>query len=437
MPVRGAVWGSDDSIVFGQAAGPLMRVSASGGVPQPVSQDKSLFRWPAFLPGGRDLLLTTYDGSGDPDRNQIAVLTLGDGTIQTVLRGATHGQYSSTGHLLYVRSATVYAVAFDPETKKISGSPRPLLDDVDAFAAQGLAYVAVSGKRLYYLPYDPAPDHRELVWVNRRGEITPVVEQRKGYGSPQLSPDGKQIVTEICIREECDVWRYEIKRSTWNRVTSDGHSLNASWSPDGRAIAYGSNRNGPYNVFIIPSDGSDQSRQLTHGDSWAFPESWSPDGSVIAIFEGRPATAGDISLLAVEGNQPPAPYLMTAAEESDSAFSPDGRWIAYASTQSGRPEVYIRAANGRGGTWKVSDGGGRFPRWRADGKELFYRRQKAMMAVKVAIIPEVSVGKPYLLFEGNFDRLYDVTRDGQRFVMVRNPEVAPRTQINVVEGLLE
>ena len=437
VPVRGAVWSSDDTIVFAQAAGPLMRVSASGGVPQPALRDKSWFRWPTFLPGGKDLLVTIYDQSGDSDRNQIAVLTLRDEKLHTILRDASHGQYSPTGHLLYVRSGTVYGVAFDAETKTITGSPRPLLDDVAGFRLQGVAYVAVSGKSLYYLPYDPTSEHRELVWVDRRGEPTPVVEQRQGYEGLQLSPDGKQILAGICLRGECDIWRYEIERATWNRVTSDGGNCCACWSPDGRSIVYGSNRNGPPNVFIIPSDGSDQSRQLTHGDSWSFPQSWSPDGKVIAIFEGTPATAGDISLLAVEGNRPPTPYLATMAVEADPNFSPDGQWLAYESSQSGRTEVYIRAANGKGATWKVSEDGGTSPRWRADGKELFYRRQRAMMAIKVTLSPEVSIGKPHVLFAGNFGSGFDVTRDGQRFLMTRNPEVAPRTQINVVEGLLE
>jgi len=438
---RGAFWGPDDIIVCAQLSGPLVRIRAAGGTPQSVTPVIRELRFPHPLPGGRELLVTVSDVSGDPNRYDVALLTLADGKLRTIVPGAIHGRYATTGHLFYFRSGSVYRARFDIESKKIVGEAQPILDDVATSRPQGIAYVEVSGKTLYYIPRDPAIDQRELVWADRGGRLTPAAQRRRGYSlgsaGPRLSSDGKQIVTDICAREECDVWRYEIERATWSRVTSDGHSYAPLWSPDGRSIVYTCNRNGPYNLFTVPSDRSSEPRQLTNRKSWPFPNSWSPDGKLIAVSESQPATGADISFIPVDGKSEAIPYLATAAQEMDPAFSPDGRWVAYRSSQSGNAEVYIRAANGEGPTWQVSDSGGKSPRWRDDGKELFFRRDKAMMAVDVRTSSTVFIAKPHLLFEGDFGEGFDVTSDGQRFLMTRAPQPAARRQINVVEGLLD
>jgi serine/threonine-protein kinase len=438
VTVRGAVWRDDDTIIFGQALGPPMRVPASAGDPKPLSSSTSV-RWPALLPGASEILVTVYDESGNPDRNELALLSA-EGKLSTILRSASHGQYATTGHLLFLRSGSVYRVPFDAQTKKIAGKPEPALHDVAVLYAQGFAHVTARGKNLYYVPHDPAMNERQLLWVDRRGAAVPVVEKRQHYGGasgPKLSPDGEQVLVEICARGECDIWRYEIERAIWNRVTSNGRSVTACWSPDGQFIAYASNRDGPPNLFVIRSDGSGQPRQITFGQSWVFPQSWSPDGKHIAVFEGRPATTGDISLIAVQDGTR-TPYLETSDVESSPAFSPDGRWLAYTSSDAaGGLQVFLRATDGSGPAWKVTDGGGAFPRWRGDGKELFYRHEKAMLSVSVTTNGEVRLGKPTLLFQGDFAIDYDVSGDGQRFLMMSASAVTPRTEIRVVEGLLD
>lgn len=430
--IRGATWGPDDTIVFTQIEKVLMRVSASGGVPEPLAGTPTSLRWPSFLPGTRDLLVTVYDGSGDPDRNDIALLTLPEGKLRTIVRGASHGQYSG-GQLLYWRSRTVYSVPFDVRAGKITGPTKPLLDDASGFPQQGVVYLAVSGGRMYYLPYDPSIDQSELLWVDRRGQSIPVSDRRDGYRTARLSPDGAQIVTDICARGVCDLWRYEIERETWTRVTNDGHSASPIWSPDGRAIAYTSNRNGPYNLHIVPSDGSGPPRQITKGAGWPFPYSWSPNGELIAVHESTSVGGADLLFLRPDGSIA-VRYLATPAFDTAGAFSPNGLWLAY---QSG-DDIFVRAVDGKGATWQISAGIARAPQWRGDGKEIFYRSQNKMMAVDITMTPKVLIGKPRILFEGVFAGFgFDPTRDGQRFLMTRQPQQAPRTQINVVEGLLE
>ncbi|HVS30859.1 MAG TPA: protein kinase [Thermoanaerobaculia bacterium] len=437
VTVRGAVWGKDDMITFGQAMGVPMRVPAGGGAAVPLSASKFL-RLPSLLSGEDEVLFTLYNEGGNPDDHDLVLLTPRDGKLRTILPSASHGQYVSTGRLIFLRARSIYSVAFDRRKMEITGTPKPILDDVAAFPPQGLAYIATTNGNLYYLPHDESADQRQLVWSDRAGRVTLVTDKLQGYGhagGPELSPDGKQILTSICLRGECDIWRYEIERESWNRVTSDGRSCSPCWSPDGRSIAYSSNRTGPYNVFIVPTDASVGPRQITHGSTWVFPQAWSPDGKVLATFEGTAATAGDISFVALDGNRR-TPYVTTDAAEESPNFSPDGRWLAYTSTQSGKTEVYVRATDGQGATWKISDDGGTSPRWRGDGKELFYMRQRVMMAAAIRTVPEFHAAKPYALFEGNFDEYFDVTRDGQRFILTtRYREPALRTQINVVEGL--
>jgi len=456
--LRGAAWLGNNTIVFGQAVGPLMRVPASGGIPRPIvkpTNEMQSIRWPMPLAGTRELLVTITDGTGDPDRNEIAVVELADGRLRTVLRGGTYAQYASTGHLVFSRASTIHRVRFDTRTKEITGEPQPIIDDAAHSSAMGKAFVVVSGKTIYYLPRDPAAKEREIVWVDRRGQITPAVEKRQGYAplgfvGPQLSPDGSQIVTGICsvmdrsaaeAGRECDIWRYDIARATWNRLTSDGNNGNAIWSPDGKRIAYWSNRTGPFNVFVISSDGSGEPHQLTYDKvGWPCPTSWSPDGNLIAVF-AQLSTNNYVRFVPLDASRRAISYLTTPFSGLMPAFSPDGHWLAYSSDRSGESEIYIRAVDGEGPPLKVSEGGGAAPRWRPDGKELFYSGPKAMMAVDVTAAPPLSFGKPRILFvrPSSMDSSapFDVSRDGQRFLMIRSPQLEPETRINVVEGLLE
>jgi Tol biopolymer transport system component len=218
------------------------------------------------------------------------------------------------------------------------------------------------------------------------------------------------------------------------RLTSGGTNVTGVWSPDGKQIAYSSNKDGDFNLFIGPSDGNIPARQVTARQSWDFPTSWSPDGKTIAVVEQYRATLADIYTVAPQGPTTPTALLATPFAEHAGVFSPDGRWLAYQSNESGRYEIYVLAYPSNGRKSMVSATGGTNPVWKRDGTELFYRSGPRMMAVPTRLSPNFTAGKPAVLFRGDFDEPFDVTPDGRRFIMVKRPPQSPRTRINVVLG---
>jgi serine/threonine protein kinase/Tol biopolymer transport system component len=433
--IRGASWGPGDTIVFGANRSPLRRVSASGGTPEPLFKTNKNVRFPVFLPGGKHLLYTTTpDLIGNYDQAEIEVLSLETGQSHTVVKGGTYPRYAS-GHLLYFHSGTLFAVAFDLRTMRTVGIPRPILDDAEFHAGRGVAMCDVSADgTIFYFPLDPGLDRQELVWVDRAGAVSLVVPQRHRYEDGQLSPDGRSILVAIDDRRRReDLWLYEIARDAWTRVTTEADNERPVWSPDGRRFVFSSNRNGPYNLFLMSSDLSTPPKQITNRD-WVFADDWSRDGRLISAID---QTTGmkDIWFVSLEPTAQMRPFLATGAYEGCAVFSPDGRWVAYDSDASGQVEVYVVSADGRGRRWMVSTDGGHNPHWNSNGKELFYSKGDALMSVDVTTSPRFESGKPRVLFKGLF-KFCSVTRDGKRFLMIRREPVVPSTQINVVEGLL-
>ena len=439
--IRGAAWGSDHQIVFAQNWCSLLGVSASGGKPQPVTPyatDRNE-RWPIILPGGKHVLYTVGDRSGNYDNAKILAVSLEDGRSQVVLEGATNALYIPGGHLLYLHSGTLFSISFDPVTLKVSGSPTPIVEEVRGFRVGGLADAAVSSDgTLFYAPRRNVSDlQNQLVWVDRKGAATPITP-KPGVSEPQLSPDGKQLL--VCLadnRQRGDIWLCDLGSDAWTRLTSEGNNLTPRWSPDGKQISFSSNRNGPYDVFLMPSDASAPARQLTRNQSWTSATSWSPDGRTLLASWQRNVTGVDIMTVPIAEPDHPAAFIATTAGEDWGAFSPDGRWIAFQSNESGRDEIYIQAYPGGGRKWLISSEGGVLPLWRRDGKELFYRSGNKVMSVPLQLGPELVISKPQMLFEGEFADEFDVTADGQRFVMVKAEKSTPATQINVVLGAFD
>ncbi len=435
--IRGATWGPDDTIVFGGPASPLQRVSASGGKPEILFKTTKNVRWPVFLPGGKNLLYTIApDFRGNYEQAEIAVLSLETGRSHTVMKGGTYPRYAA-GHLLYSHSGTLFAVPFDLRTMRTVGAPRPMLDDVEKFPPAGLSYYDVSSDgTIFYLPHDPSIDQQELVWVDRSGAASSVVRQKRFYSGARLSPDGRSILVSIVDRSRrSDLWLYEIASDSWTRVTSEADNHSFLWSPDGSRFVFSSNRNGPYNLFLMPSDLSAPPKLITNRTSWVFPSDWSPDGKLVLLSDVTNTTGADIWLLSFDPTIQMKPFLATSADEGAAVFSPDGRWIAYQSDISGQAEVYVVAADRHGRRWMISNDGGNEPHWSRDGKELFYSKGDELMDVDVKTSPQFEAAKPHVLLKGLLE-FCDVTRDGKRFLMIRREPVVPRTQLNVVEGLL-
>jgi len=378
-------------------------------------------RWPIILPGGKRVLYTLGEYSGNYDNAKIVAVSLEDGRSRVVLEGATNARYIPGGHLLYLHSGSLFSISFDPVTLKVSGTPTPLVEEVAGFRHGGLAHAAVSSDgTLFYAPRNVADLQDQLMWVDRKGVTTPVTPKRGGFSEPRLSPDGKQLL--VCIadkQERSDVWLCDLGSDAWTRLTSEGDHFAARWSPDGKQISFASNRNGPYNVFLMPSDASAPARQLTRNQPWTWATSWSPDGRTLLATWQRPVTGLDIMTVPVSQPDHAAPAIATAAGEDEGVFSPDGRWIAFHSNESGNFEIYIQAYPRGGRKWLISTQGGILPLWRRDGRELFYASGNKLMAAQIQLGPQLVIGKPRMLFEGDFDPEFDVTTDGQRFVIVR------------------
>jgi Tol biopolymer transport system component len=245
--------------------------------------------------------------------------------------------------------------------------------------------------------------------------------------------------------QETQVWLYDLSREPLTRFTFEGQqNANAVWTPDGKRIAIQSNREGPLNIFWQQADGSGRLEPLTTSEYNNFPMSWSPDGQLLAFVEVNPTTGYDIWVLRL-GDRKAQPFLRTPFNESAPRFSPDGRWLAYISNESGRWEIYVQPYPGPGGKWQISTEGGTEPMWNPKGRELFYRSGEKMMAVDIATQPSFAAGKPRVLFEGRYNPApgtgtnYDVSPDGQRFLMIKPSEQAQAapTQINVVLNWFE
>ncbi len=432
---RGASWGEDGTILFspsGQAA--LFRVSDRGGeakaATKPDAQKGELtHRWPRILPGGKAAIFTIHGMTGNYDNARVGVLLLETGETRTLLQGATDARYVPTGHLVYVRSDSLFAVPFDLERLAVTGPPVPVLDGLRSHEGAGFALYDFSPTgSLVYLPLDPKEAEADLVWVDRKGAATPLTEIRRTYAGPRLSPDGRRLAVAAGL-ENSDIWILDLARGSWDRLASGDFNSDPVWSSDGAHIAFASNRSGPINVFWIPVDRSSPAEQLTQALSWPRPLASSPDGRTLIIEETPHATSRDISVLSLTGDREVRPLLRTPANETAARLSPDGAWLAYQSDESGRSEVYVMAYAGPGGRSQVSIDGGSDPVWSRDGRELFYWGGGNLMAAGVETRPTFRAGLPKLLFKSANLREYDVAPDGKRFVFVRTrgEDVTPRS----------
>ena len=438
----GDTWGPDDTIIYAPDYNTgLWRIPTSGGEPEILTEpDKEKGElghwWPQFLPGGRAVLYTNYT---PPAKNfKVEVLDLSTGERRTLIEGGYFGRYVPTGHIVYVQGETLMAVPFDPARLEVTGSPVPVLDDVPADTVNATSQFAFSADgTLAYVPGRIFNAERELVWVDRRGEATPVTETRRRYAVPSLSPDGRRIAMRVG-GENQDVWIQDLARGISTRLTfeatSESHPV---WTPDGRRIIYRSD-SPAFDLYWKATDGSGPAEPLYISEFDKHPLSVSPDGRTLLYAEAHPETNRDLWLLPLEGERKPEPFLRTPFTETRARFSPDGRWVAYQSDESGRNEVYVRSFQGPARRVQVSTEGGGSPVWSRDGKELFYRLDRQMLSVSVNTRAGISVGAPRVLFEGNYHIAfaddhpgYDVAADG-RFLMIRTPDEELPREIHIV-----
>jgi Tol biopolymer transport system component len=440
---QGASWSSQGMIAFGsEPAAVLLQVSDAGGTPQVLThleKGETDHDWPEFLPGDKTVL---FAASGDDRANgQVAIQSLATGARRNLMQGATHPHYAPSGHLVYAHGGSLMAVPFDLQRLALTGAAVPVVEGVLQSASSGGAQYSFSatGSLVYVTGAVQATVQNTLVWVSRNGTEQPLPAPLREYGNPRLSPDGRRLAVVI----EDQVWLYDLSRGALSRFTFEGdRNFDPVWTPDGKRIAFNSNKEGQQNVFWQLADGSGGLERLTTSDY--NPISWSPDGQLLAFIEVNPTTQWDIWVLRLSDRKA-QPFLRTRFNEAAPRFSPDGRWLAYNSDESGRYEVYVQPYPGPGGKWQISTEGGTEPVWNPNGRELFYRSGDKMMVVDIATQPGFAAGRPRKLFEGRYGdtpipgtNQYDVSADGQRFLMTKEIEQSSSaTQINVVLNWFE
>jgi eukaryotic-like serine/threonine-protein kinase len=435
----GGSWSPSGVIVFGTTSGPVYQVPASGGTARPVtkvdaSRHETCHRWPAFLPDGRHFLfLADNMGAGPEDpANRLEVGSIDSGETESLMPTSTNVVYAS-GHLIYSHNGNLMARRFDAARRRIESDAaavaRPVRDSTDF----PMALFSVSQTGAIVFQEDPGPNSR-LVWIDRAGNEVGSVGDRDALAGTRLSRDGRRLAQVIFnpgsrVR---DIWIYDLERGGRTKfVSDDTNSLHPVWSPDGKQLLFGADRTGTTDLFAKATDGLSAERLILGTDADERPRDWSPDGRYI-VFDSRPAR-GDrkvvLTLLPLFGDRTPIPLVVRGRRTGDARFSPDGRWIAYNSEESGRSEVYVSEYPHPATRWPISTAGGSEARWRPDGKELFYRSPDGrMMRVEVTATPSFRATTPTTLFdtrrpaeEGGGNK-YEVSSDGQRFLMVLTDE---------------
>jgi Tol biopolymer transport system component len=460
VPSAGGAWSRDGVILFSGATerSGLVRISATGGeVTQVTTFDKSrqelLHRDPTFLPDGRHFLYSIMSGQKETRGVYLGSLDatvkrrlLDDVTVIKYVAAVPGDTVSGAGWLVFVRDGALLAQPFDTGRLEFSGEPFSLSDKVGSnFVSINYFNWVFSVSDNGVLVFDPSlkRQRRQYQWVNRRGQPINLLDVDAGTFHAWLSPDEKRFIADRLDPQTStnDLWLYDVSGGNATRFTFDpAIDGNPVWSPDGSRIVWGSNRGGSYQLYERAASGAGGDTLLLKSDHPIWPTDWSWDGRFIIYYQIDPKTKRDVWVLPVPGSSEakPFPVVRTEANEFAGTLSPNGRWLAYASDVSGRPEIYVQSFPGGGGKRQISTGGGNDPRWRRDGRELFYYAADGeLMAATVRTGESFETDAPVSLFEfraGNIAILlpYAVTADGQRFLINAVVETKPNAPLTVV-----
>ncbi len=449
---RGGTWNRDGVILFERHwREGLHRVSAEGGVPEPVTRidEKSretTHRWPVFLPDGRHYfyLAGSHVAEDTSGENAIYLGTLGSAERRLLVHARSNAVYAS-GHLLYVSGRSLVAQRFDPKRLSLEGEAVTVTDEIryEKGFFQGIFSASETGLLAYQRG---AATLSRIQWFDRSGKPGVYLTEPGVYFDVRLSPDGK--MAAVTVEDPGDVWLYDLTRGVRSRLTFDPlNDTSPVWSPDGKTIYYSSDRKIYWRIYRRQVSGAGQEETLTSPPEPAFTWDVSPDGRLLVYEQQSASKAGtnvDLWILPLSGGGKASAFLSSPFLEFDARFSPDGRWLAYTSDESGRREVYVTSFPGHEGKWQISSGGGVGPRWRRDGREIYYvAPDRRIHAVEVRPGPAVEAGAPRPLFGTRMVfspvTCYDATADGQRFLInefVRTEEPEPITLVvNWTAGL--
>ncbi len=447
-------WGEDGNIIASFSNSSLSRIPSAGGTPTPVTElapGEFRHNWPQVLPGGKALLFSSATSNG----NNIDIVSLKDGRRKILQKGGLFGRYVPTsngaGHLMYVNNGTLFAVAFDLDALEVRGTPVPVLDQVAYNPQYGSAQLDFSGVAsgpgtlLYRRGGATASKLVTVQWLDSEGKMQPLLAKPGTYTRLRLSPDGQRLALEIPGGSSPDIWIYEGQRDTMTRLTFDAGTvgMQAVWSPDGRYIVFA----GKGGVFWTRSDGSGTPQPLTQSKNAQFPNSFTPDGSRMTVIESNGSGGFALLTMALHNDSTglrggkPEVFLQGSFDVRTPMFSPDGRWLAYSSNESGNYQVYVRAFPAQGGKWLISNAGGLFPVWSHNGRELFFRSSENRIMVASYIVKGDSfvadqprVWSEKRLAPVGFAQTFDVAPDGKRIAVlmpVETPE-AQQAQNHVV-----
>ena len=424
--IYGASWGADDTILFGQGPNGIWQVPGTGGTPERLIavEEGELAHGPQMLPGGEWVLYSLRPaGTSVWDAAQIVVQSVTTGERQVLIEGGHDGRYVATGHLVYALAGVLFAVPFDLGARQVTGGPVSLVEGVQGASGgrTGAAQFSLAGNgSLVYIPGSAGGGQIELVWVDRAGQTQSVGADQLAYGRGRVSPDGTRVAVDTPGEDNPDVWIYDLARKTLTRLTFDeafdGFPL---WTPDGSRVVFQSLREGG-GLFWKAADGTGEVERLLESSDAPRPYGWSADGRL--VFEQNP---GDIGVLTVDGDRTMELVIDTEFLEREPAMSPDGRWIAYRSNESGQAEIYVRPfPNLDDGKWQVSAGGGFDPVWSPDERELFFLSSSELMVARVETEPTFNAATPESLFirtgfAASAGREYDIAPDGERFLFLR------------------
>ena len=420
-------WGPDAYIYYWNAG--LWRVPANGGEPDELASrpaDRSGNGRPKVLPNGEAVLLERPGEEG----LSVELFSVGTGEFRQLVADGGNPRYA-LGHVLFTRSKEVFAVPFDANTLRVTGAEFPVGRDIRielGFAGQ--FDVAADGTLVYA---EKVASNGKLARVDREGNASLLTDRTEEFGAPRLSPDGSRIAVGI----GAEIWSLDLARGVMSRLTFGDQSYSPVWNPEGTEIAFGPNPRGAASaahVYRTSADGVSEATSITNAPLMSpQPSSWSPDGAQIIV----EIAFSDLQLLDVEGGSL-STFVDTPFNESAGMFSPDGRFVAYESDETGREEIFVVPFPEPSRKWQISSGGGREPRWSRDGDELFYRAGSAMMAVLVQTQGDFRPQKPRILFDApsamgtRFDRDYDVLANGEGFVMVEMETTEERAEFHVI-----
>jgi len=432
----GGSWTEDGNIVFaGKHPSGLSIVSADGGEVREltslrVADGEIGHWWPQVLPGDRGVLYTVWSSTLATAR--LAVLDLESGQSRFLIEGASYPRYSSDGAIFYVTTGGLVSVPFDIDDLEIAGPSEEMIDQPRSNPFVGVAHFAVAHTgTLAYLPTNEEWWEYGVVRIDRDGVEKPIDLDHRLFRNLRVDPRGERLAVTILDGSRSDVWTTAMDSPKLDRLTFSGFNIEPRWSPDGKWVAFSSNREGPFNIYRKSADGGGVAERLLISDLHQYPGAFTPDGGNLVFSQAHPETGMDIWIMSLgDGERSVTPLVRTAANENMPTLSPDGRWMTYISDETGTWEIYLRSVAAGGGVRQVSAGGGGDVFWSADGSTVYFSRKDGVVAVSVNVEPELALGQATTLPWLDDLSVVDSLPNGDEFVAIK--ALAERPEIDAV-----